>query len=239
LIIIIDNLYKGLCKTTKILGYRVMKSKINDKYKDYVLEEYRALREESLRSTSIISNTIWISTSTLVVTIGGGITILQEHQNLGSLFLILVSIQSFAGSVMFLSELWKYVRVGYYIRTEIETKFQELSKEEERKSPIHWEHWIEQRRATFYYLISLFVLLSPALIILCLWFLALIDSNSPYDLLKWLIYIKNDSVLFIGILVISGLNLIFACYMLLKIWIMIKNYVNIQSVITNMFRRKN
>ena len=216
-----------------------MRTKIEEKYEDYVLEEYRALREESLRSASIISNTIWISTSAFVVTIGGGITILQDNNNLGSLFLILIIIQSFAANVMFLSELWKYSRVGFYIRTEIEKIFQDMSSKKGIKSPIYWEHWIEKRRAIFYYLASIIVLLSPALLALLFWFIIASGKQPSSDILKWLLTVRKESALYYTIPILAILNLLFAFYMLLKIWIMTKNEISVRNYIKMKIKKKN
>jgi len=49
---------------------------------DIYIEEYRALRAESLRCAQLISNTSWIGFSGFVLTAGAGEKILKENPDL-------------------------------------------------------------------------------------------------------------------------------------------------------------
>lgn len=141
------------------------------KHRDLIVEEYKALRAESLRCAQIISSTIWVGVTGLLVTAAAG-TAALGHVNQKSLFVVvltLLCLQSFGASAMFLSEYWKYIRVGIYIRTRIEPLFEvppsqggELNASDAWR-PLNWEHWIQDKRTAWFAVASLLVLQFPVI----------------------------------------------------------------------------
>src|SRR5437868_8710388 len=93
---------------------------ISGDFKHLYLEEYRALRAENLRCAQVISNASWIGLSGFMLTIAAGETLLKDHiellPNATVIIAILISLQAFGASVMFLSETFKYVRIGVYLQ---------------------------------------------------------------------------------------------------------------------------
>lgn len=121
------------------------------------MEEYKALRAEGLRSAGIIANTVWLGTTQFALTIGVAATCVQKGvltpDILLLMFLIVLSIESLAGTFMFLSELGKYVRVGSYIRENIEKAYPVMG----------WESWIQSKRSIVFPIFSIIILQFPFL----------------------------------------------------------------------------
>jgi len=137
---------------------------VSEQFERICLEEYRVLRDEGLRSAQIISTTVWIGISGFVVTVGVGAAIYREKPIVLPVIILLLFVQALASSVMFLSETWKYARVGKYIRNKIEKLFFSTDSPNEMNSPLYWEHWIADKRINWFYYLSLFVLQLPVLV---------------------------------------------------------------------------
>ncbi len=128
---------------------------------EWPLEEYRALRAESLQCAQIATNTTWIGFSAFVVTVGGAAAVVDKVHAAAGVAALLVLVQSVVASVVYLSELWKYARIGRYIRYKLESPL--ISADHPEASPLFWEHWIANQRASWVYVFSLATLQLPVL----------------------------------------------------------------------------
>src|SRR6266850_2905961 len=100
------------------------------------LEEYKALRAESLALATTITTTTWAAVLAFIGTCGAYAT--AQRQVEPALLIIALLLQSIASSVIFLQMLWKYARIGIYIRTRIERAIAATRLTE----PMFWEQWI-------------------------------------------------------------------------------------------------
>lgn len=128
------------------------------------LAEYKALRDESLRCAQLLSNAVWTAVTGFGLTAGIGAAFIGRTSADDAVLIvpgitILLCIQSAAISTIYLSELWKYIRVGYYLRTRIESHFSRAGRDS--IPPMYWEHWIENQRARWLYYASLSFLQLP------------------------------------------------------------------------------
>jgi hypothetical protein len=184
--------------------------------KDLSMEEYKALRSEGLRSAGIIANTVWLGTTQFALTIIGAATYAQKvlfNPIMLPIFLILLCLESIAATFMFLSDFEKYVRVGRYIREEIETKYPVM----------HWEHWIQSKRSVVFPIISIIILQLPflaSIVFLLGWRLDIdnqsrleIDNHLNHDFQSLLIAVDWRSVLVLLIIT----DLLTVLHLLLKI----------------------
>jgi hypothetical protein len=141
------------------------------------MEEYKALRAEGLRSAGIIANTVWLGTAQFALTIGVAATCFKKEgvdsYILLLVFLIVLSIESAAGTFMFLSELGKYVRVGSYIRENIEKVYPGV---------MGWESWIQPKRSIGFPILSIIILQFP---FLCPAILLALSSYHISDFAGW------------------------------------------------------
>jgi hypothetical protein len=159
------------------------------------MEEYKALRAEGLRSAGIIANTVWLGTAQFALTIGVAATCVQKGvltpDILLLMFLVVLSIESAAGTFMFLSELRKYVRVGSYIRENIEKVYPVMG----------WESWIQSKRSIGFPIFSIIILQFPFLasvVYLLGWPLHidfLINNHLSHDFQSLLVAINWQSLL--------------------------------------------
>jgi hypothetical protein len=180
-----------------------------------LIEEYKALRQESLRSSTILSNTVWISISGFLITIGAFANAAKDSSAILAWLPLLLSIQSISATSMFLSELWKYGRVGVYIKEKIEKSL--MSNEESGDNPLYWEHWISDKRASGYYLSVLLLLQLPvfaAIFIIC------------FSLFGWTFYsqisviannVTSDFFIKISTIAVVIFDILFTIHLLLKI----------------------
>lgn len=127
---------------------------------DTLLAEFKALRDESLRCAQLLSNAAWVAVTGYAVTIGAAAAFLGRSGAAGRSVreemllpatLALLCVEAMAISAMYLSELWKYIRVGAYIR-------------EHLALPTRWEKWIQSHRAYELYIGSLTFLQLPVLV---------------------------------------------------------------------------
>jgi hypothetical protein len=77
----------------------------------------------------------------------------------------LLLFQSMAITTMYLSELYKYKRVGVYIRTRIEDRYKHYGS---NRRPLYWENWIENSRAKILHRSAVAFLQAPAVATLLL-----------------------------------------------------------------------
>lgn len=138
----------------------------DQRFERICIEEYKALRAESLRCGGIISNTIWIGVTQYAITC---ISVLALNIKIYTfpLLIILLTLESISATVMFLSEVFKYSRIGRYLRCKIEksfiiSNFSELIFRE----PMGWEHWIQDKRSKTFYAVSLIILQLPVIILM-------------------------------------------------------------------------
>jgi hypothetical protein len=145
------------------------------RFEQRCMEEYKALRAESIRCAGIISNTVWIGIAQFALTIAASIASGKSSSGTRLLFLILLSLESIAATSMYLSELWKYVRIGRYIRGKIESQYEKIQDFNDKNIkafdhenvPMFWEHWINSRvagRSKSFTLVSLFILQIPIMV---------------------------------------------------------------------------
>jgi hypothetical protein len=163
------------------------------RFEQRCMEEYKALRAESIRCAGIISNTVWIGIAQFALTIAAAIVSGKNTAGTPLVFLILLSLESIAATSMYLSELWKYVRIGRYIRGKIESQYEimqgfdnkNIKAFDHKNVPMFWEHWINSSvagRSKSFTLVSLFILQIP--IIVCIativeYFLSPFDTFFP------------------------------------------------------------
>jgi len=124
-------------------------------FEKLVVEEYKALRAESLSLATAQYNTVWLAVGAFITTVGGAL-FAKEAPPAGVIAIVLCT-QSVAATTIFLSHVWKYVRIGVYIRSRIEVVLGSGWPVE----PIFWEHWIASARARALYRISFLLLQSP------------------------------------------------------------------------------
>lgn len=129
------------------------------------IAEYEALRAESDRSAQLLSNAVWIGVTGFGLTLAGAAAASADglEPALVPAVACLLGIQSFAITMLYLSELWKYVRVGTYIRIYIEGSFPPLDAKT-YAPPMHWETWIDTNRAEGLHRTALIFLQAPIII---------------------------------------------------------------------------
>lgn len=141
-----------------------------------LLSEYQALRGESLHSAQIIATTLWVGISGFAVTVGAGFAAIKAHPVVLPLAMGFLCLQALAASGMLLAEIWKYARIGSYIRSNIEARLApkegdkkgDKEGDKDNKRLLNWEHWIADKRPKWFYFLSLLLLQSPVLVIVSL-----------------------------------------------------------------------
>lgn len=167
------------------------------------LAEFKALRDESLRCTQMLSNAVWVAVTGYAATVGIAATFLGRSSVAGSQICVdmlmqttiaLLCVEAMAISVMYLSELWKYIRIGYYIRKELQL-------------PMNWEKWIQDHRAYELYFGSLVFLQLP-IIITVLGFVLLCTGvpGKPGSLVTFIGWLNSDSCMTILIIIVLILD---------------------------------
>lgn len=164
------------------------------------LSEYKALRDESLRCAQLLSNILWVAITGYAVTLGAGAAFLGKGdadnrqvlvEFLVPAFALLLCVESIAISAIYLSELWKYIRVGAYIRDHIEPYFRNRFSAATGSPPMNWENWIRSHRARAIYLGSLTFLQLPILVTALGAGIATFGGTAPvgsiHEFLGWLV----------------------------------------------------
>ena len=186
----------------------------DQRFERLCIEEYKALRAESLRCGGIISNTIWVGVTQYAVTC---ITVfIRKIDFFVPLLITLLMLESIAATAMFLSEVFKYSRIGWYLRFKIEKSF--AAKDPmtlEFRMPIEWEHWIQDKRSEIFYVASLFALQLPIIISLFI-LLFLIKVNFLRDVLVFPDHISNMALLLFFYILI-GIDMIMVSIMTIRI----------------------
>lgn len=178
----------------------------DQRFERICIEEYKALRSESLRCGGIISNTIWVGVTQYAITC---ISVLALNIKIYTfpLLIVLLILESISATVMFLSEVFKYSRIGRYLRCKIEKSFIIYDfRELIFREPMGWEHWIQDKRSRTFYAVSLIILQSPVIV-----FLFTLSVSNEIGLFDALFvsknYIFNISILmFIILLLIIDLS---------------------------------
>lgn len=128
------------------------------------LAEYQTLRSESDRISQFLATAIWVGLTGFALSIAAAGTLSSAgiaRPKVVQVTTVLLVFQSLAISTMYLSELYKYKRVGGYIRTHIESRFGARLAKSER--PLNWETWIEPQRSTALHISSFVFLQSPVI----------------------------------------------------------------------------
>jgi len=169
------------------------------------LAEFKALRDESLRCTQMLSNAVWVAVTGYAATVGIAATFLGRSGAIGyqmredmlmQTTVALLCLEAMAISVIYLSELWKYIRVGYYIR-------------EKLLIPMNWEKWIQDHRAYELYFGSLVFLQLP-IIMTVLGFVLLYTGvpGKPGSLVTFIGWLNSDSCMTILIIIVLILDVL-------------------------------
>jgi hypothetical protein len=127
-----------------------------------VLAEYQTLRAESDRISQFLANAVWAGITGFALSIVAAGTLTETglpRARVIQAILILLLFQSMAITTMYLSELYKYKRVGVYIRTRIEDRYKHYGS---NRRPLYWENWIGNRRARILHLSAIAFLQAPA-----------------------------------------------------------------------------
>jgi hypothetical protein len=134
------------------------------------LAVYEALRAESDRIAQLLSNAVWAGITGFGLTLAGAAALADKVITplIVPSAALLLCIQSLAISTVYASELWKYIRVGTYIRVYIEPYFQILCGGV--TAPMRWESWIVKHRARALHTAALLFLQGPVglIILACL-----------------------------------------------------------------------
>ncbi len=128
------------------------------------IAEYTGLRAESDRSAQLLSNAVWIAVTGFGLTLAGAAAASTNGVQpvLVPSVALLLSIQSVAITTLYASELWKYIRVGTYIRVYIEGYFRRQG--DHRMPPMHWETWIVAHRALTLHIAAVVFLQVPVVV---------------------------------------------------------------------------
>jgi hypothetical protein len=140
-----------------------IRSQEDQRFNELQLAEYHTLRAESDRISQFLANAVWVGVTGFALSIVAAGTLAESGLSLARVIqatLILLLFQSMAITIMYLSELYKYKRVGVYIRSHIEARYRSYGI---NRRPLFWESWIEKRRARFLHLSAIAFLQTPSL----------------------------------------------------------------------------
>ncbi|MFA5908524.1 MAG: hypothetical protein WC815_07100 [Vicinamibacterales bacterium] len=189
-----------------------MANKITESVDHARLAEYEALRAESDRSAQLLSNAVWAGVTGFGLTLAGAAAVAANGPMpplVVPAVALLLSIQSLAMTTVYASELWKYIRVGTYIREYIEPYFR--LRAESSAPPMQWESWIAKHRATLLHISALLFLQGPigvtfsgALLLVGVWmgWLRPADGTS----VKYVAYLGVDYLLFGALLLVIAVD---------------------------------
>jgi hypothetical protein len=176
-------------------------------FQKLALEEYKALRAESLALNTALSTTLWVSLVAMAASVWGFFSINDIEVACRAVWLVLLlNVESIAATVTFLSYSWKYIRAGAYIRLRIEPS---LATGSDR--PLQWEETIDSppARASEFYYVSVVLLQLPILVsagclaLLGLRRLGLIDWIRSFRILH---YIPHTSVMSVADTIVSSFS---------------------------------
>lgn len=147
-----------------------MEFKSNDERGKYLVDaciaEYKTLRDESHQISSLLSNAIWLAITGYSLSTAAAATFSRGH--VPNIFVVqiittLFVIQSTAITIVYMSELWRYVRIGYYIKKYIEPLLRF-----DGASPPFWELWVSGQRVNILYYTTIIFLQSPVIAVIML-----------------------------------------------------------------------
>lgn len=116
---------------------------MQDKWLLPILEEYKTLRTESLDSIKGQQSTVRTGTATLGVLIAIGFNTWDNSLLSDLVFLTFIPFVSYLVLVIWIGEVARMMRVGYYI-SKIETKVNSITDEVDLLS---WENWLRTKDA--------------------------------------------------------------------------------------------
>lgn len=129
---------------------------------ELILAEYQTLRAESDRISQFLANAVWAGITGFALSIVAAGTLSESglsRPRVIQLILALLLFQSMAITTTYLSELYKYKRVGVYIRTRIEDRYKHYGSS---RRPLYWENWIDNKRAKILHISAIAFLQAPA-----------------------------------------------------------------------------
>jgi hypothetical protein len=135
---------------------------------ELIVAEYQTLRAESDRISQFLANAVWVGITGFALSIVAAGTLSESgltRPRVVQAILILLLFQSMAITTMYLSELYKYKRVGVYIRTRIEDRYKHYGS---NRRPLYWENWIDNNRAKILHRSAVAFLQAPAVATLLL-----------------------------------------------------------------------
>lgn len=138
----------------------------NKHFDEIVLEEFKALKQESLRLNQDIATIVWVGLSGFSAIIAASFVFLNSA-NIGDflpLIICILSLQSLALGAMLSFEIQRYARIGKYIRLKIEKFFFSKGNDDPSKNPLYWEHWLNNKHSTWFYFVSGLILQLPIII---------------------------------------------------------------------------
>jgi len=186
------------------LGFVTFRSTPSEKPWETVVEEFKALRAESVRCAGTIATSPWLGLSGFLFTIAAAATVSKEALSTATLksldndhaqwlatsvtlLLLILALQALAITSMFLSEVYKYARISVYIRERIEPIL--VVAGHPRPLPLlSWENWITDKKAGFLYFGAAGILQLPIL-------LALVMVLTPESILAPLVGTEGASVI--------------------------------------------
>ncbi len=184
------------------------------------LAEYQTLRSESDRISQFLATAIWVGLTGFALSIAAAGTLSSAgiaRPKVVQATTVLLVFQSVAISTMYLSELYKYKRVGGYIRTHIESRLGARLTKSQR--PLNWETWIEPQRATALHVSSFVFLQSPVLATFLLLLNEWTDLISDASLFgKFAAYLHQDSPSVFLIKLLILFDVAFLGWLIRKIW---------------------
>jgi hypothetical protein len=176
---------------------------------ELILAEYQTLRAESDRISQFLANAVWAGITGFALSIVAAGTLSESglsRPRVIQSILTLLLFQSMEITTMYLSELYKYKRVGVYIRTRIEDRYKHYGS---NRRPLYWENWIDNKRAEILHISAIAFLQAPAAATSLLLAEAARSKATGSTLFFTRIskYLTQDSAMFWFLVILSVVNL--------------------------------
>lgn len=186
---------------------------------ELILAEYQTLRAESDRISQFLANAVWAGITGFALSIVAAGTLSESglpRPRVIQSILTLLLFQSMAITTMYLSELYKYKRVGVYIRTRIEDRYKHYGS---NRRPLYWENWIDNKRARILHISAIAFLQAPAAATSLLLVEAAISNATGSTLLFTRIskHLIQDSAIFGFLFILFVVNLGLICILLIHL----------------------
>jgi hypothetical protein len=186
---------------------------------DARIAEYQTLRAESDRISQLLSNAIWVGITGFGLTVVAAASFANARMALPHIMqaiALLLAVQSTAISTMYASELWKYARVGWYIRDRIEKYFR--SETDPPVVAMDWETWIRKHRAKLLYQAALGFLQAPILGCLLMLIMDLFHWPGPGTFVgQYAGYLVTDWTMAAALLSLIALDLVLMTVLYVRI----------------------